>query len=946
MGDNLLQLLKATAESIIPNGLIVHSSSTIDDLVTKINYAQLYEQAILRANKLQVTKQLCDNPVVLLHVDDRLDGISWFWAIVVAGGVPCLSTPFPRDLDRCGRHIRSLQKILRLPLIITTDALKTEFPDIGGLRIFTTSDLDNTPASKPSSTAATDPSVSKDCLPGFSKGPEDLAVLLLTSGSTGDSKAVSLTHHQLLSSIDGKIKMHGTRSQDTFMAWTGFDHVANLAEIHLHALKLNANQVHITPILAAGDPLGFLQKLSDHRVSYTFAPNFLLAIICNALESFKSHYSASEHHHSHERLPFDLSHLRALISGGEANTVETVSKLTDLLQQYNAPRSFIRPGLGMTESCAGAVYNVVCPSYDISQGSDHCSVGYPTDAIRVRIMLENGIEAAPDEIGSLQLSGPCVFKEYYNNPEKTSESFTDDGWFKTGDLALLDNNGKLLLAGREKETIIINGNSHYLQEIENVVESAKIPGVSPSYTVAFSHRTTGDDTEDLCLVYLPTYDSGDYLVRHKTEAAICRIIAVGCGIETAAIIPVPESCLQKSSLGKLSRKNIKDEFEKGTYDVYHVPEGAMEKVEEDLHREVTTIKEDIIIHVYFLLFPDSTVNVTRDTDLFTLGFSSLDILQLQAHLQKVFEMKIPHTTLFGHPVIHELAAAIYTLQLQESYTFSPVVVLQAHGDKTPLWLIHSGLGEVLIFMNLARYFIDRPIYAVRARGFDGEPHFTSLDELITTYHDAIKKTQPEGPYAISGYAYGAIPAFEIAKRMGVQGDEIKFLGVFDQQPFSKDRVKKYDWYRIVLLLASFVGLFEEEYAISYLPEARKASHEETLDHIMSLASEARLQELGMTRESLDNWAKIALFMKRSISDYDPEGMVKNMDVFYATPMAGYGPATTVEDWFEGYISKWDAFVEGGAKYHLVGGDHKTIPNPPNVDAFQKLLKSILEERGL
>ncbi|KAG4431777.1 hypothetical protein IFR05_012734 [Cadophora sp. M221] len=71
----------------------------------------------------------------------------------------------------------------------------------------------------------------------------------------------------------------------------------------------------------------------------------------------------------------------------------------------------------------------------------------------------------------------------------------------------------------------------------------------------------------------------------------------------------------------------------------------------------------------------------------------------------------------------------------------------------------------LIFMNLARYLNDRPVYAVRARGLDGELHITSLDELITTYHSAIKRKRPEGPYAIAGYAFGGIPAFEIAKRM-------------------------------------------------------------------------------------------------------------------------------------------------------------------------------------
>ena len=251
-------------------------------------------------------------------------------------------------------------------------------------------------------------------------------------------------------------------------------------------------------------------------------------------------------------------------------------------------------------------------------------------------------------------------------------------------------------------------------------------------------------------------------------------------------------------------------------------------------------------------------------------------------------------------------------------------------------------------MNFARYFNDRPVYAVRARGFDGEPHFASLDELITTYDSAIKRKQPEGPYAIAGYAFGGVPAFEIAKRMENRGDLVKFVGVFDQQAYCRDRVKNYDWYRVVLLLASFVDLIKKDHAISYLPEARQNSHEKVLDHIISIAPRSRLQKLGMNKQSVNDWACIALFMKRSLWDYDPKGMVKCMDVFYTVPVPvpGYGPATSVDDWFTGYMSKWDAFVEGGAKYHLVEGSHQTMISPPNVNGFQKYFKKVLEERGL
>ncbi|KAG4428251.1 hypothetical protein IFR05_016265 [Cadophora sp. M221] len=490
MIQNLFRLLEEAAESVTANGLIIHHSSTIEMPWTKISYTQLYEQVVFRAKRLEASGALSKNPVILLHVEDRLDGISWFWAIVAAGGVPCMSTQFSKDVDHRERHIRSLQELLQHPSIITTEALMSDFPNLPRLRILTTTDIDNISTLNESS--STNPDLAKHCLPGFSKQPEDLAVLLLTYSLPSSGRS---------------------RSMEPLLKTPSW------------------------PRQAVEDPLKFLHRLSDHHVSYTFAPNFLLAKICFALDSLPSG----------ELLSIDLSHLRALISGGESNTIETAAKLTALFQRYNAPKSFIRPGLGLTETCAGAVYSLDCPAYDISQDLDHCSIGKPTNAIKIRVIREDGAAAAANETGSLQLWGPCVFKEYFNNPKKTAISFTHDGWFKTGDLALIDKNGNLLLIGRDKDFIIINGSNYYSQQIENVIESAHITGVTSSYTVAFPHRPKGHDTEVFSIVYLPSYDSGDYAARSATEIAISKRITVTCGVRPYEIIPLAASCLQKSS---------------------------------------------------------------------------------------------------------------------------------------------------------------------------------------------------------------------------------------------------------------------------------------------------------------------------------------------------------------------------------------------------------------
>jgi acyl-CoA synthetase (AMP-forming)/AMP-acid ligase II len=230
------------------------------------------------------------------------------------------------------------------------------------------------------------------------------------------------------------------------MNWTGLDHVAGLIEIHIHALSLGANQYHIPGQTIMTDPMTFLQKLHEHRVSYTFAPNFFLALLVHKLLS-SSKKSAT----------FDLSRFRAFISGGESNVVETCVKLTSLLQEYGAPPSFIRPGFGMTESCAGSIYSLECPAYDVSSKDEFACLGHCIPGIEMRIVEENGMEVDANKLGELQIRGNVVFDQYHNDAHASHQSWTGDGWFRTGDRGFLDANRRLHLTGRDKDTVIING---------------------------------------------------------------------------------------------------------------------------------------------------------------------------------------------------------------------------------------------------------------------------------------------------------------------------------------------------------------------------------------------------------------------------------------------------------------------------------------------------------
>ncbi len=447
---------------------------------------------------------------------------------------------------------------------------------------------------------------------------------------------------------------------------------------------------------------------------------------------------------------------------------------------------------------------------------------------------------------------------------------------------------------------------------------------------------------------MPSYADSDPAARARAAGFISKVVVTLCGSRPYKIIPLDERFLQKSSLGKLARAKIRKAFEDGVYDdKIKVDRFSIKTFKDKVFEPAMTFIESTIVGICNHLLNTTTELIGINDDLFNLGISSIELLKLRLRLQTELKIpEIPITIFFSHPQIRNMAIALADLQSKHS-SYDPIITLQPHGSKTPLFLIHPGIGEILVFMNLSRHLIDRPVYAIRARGFDGEPYFSSFSELVSTYHSAIKRIQPSGPYALLGYSFGSIPAFEITKIMEASSDEVKMLAILDQAPFFKERARGYDWYEVVMTISFFMSLITEEFAYAALSAMRKLSHDQVLDIIFTLASKTRLEELGMTRQKLDNWARLALQLKKIVWDYDPKGMVSKMDVFYTGPLVGLVKANTTEEWYRDFISKWSGFVkEGGVHWFEVGGTHRTMISPPHLEGFVRILKKVLEERGL
>lgn len=127
-----------------------------------------------------------------------------------------------------------------------------------------------------------------------------------------------------------------------------------MTEMHLQAMYLCVDQIHVQAADLIADPVLFLNLVDKHRVSRSFAPNFYISRLKRILE-----------HESATPRTLDLSYLRFLGSGREANPVETCAAVSKSLTAYGAPGNLITPGFGMTDTCAGAIYNIDCPRYDL-----------------------------------------------------------------------------------------------------------------------------------------------------------------------------------------------------------------------------------------------------------------------------------------------------------------------------------------------------------------------------------------------------------------------------------------------------------------------------------------------------------------------------------------------------------------------------------------------------
>lgn len=897
---HLAQLLLRAAEWRPRSGLKILSGDLEGEPITK-TYPELLDEARRILGGLRAHGQTPGGKIVLL-LERPEDFIPAFWASILGGYIPCPLAPIRGDQQRWSAHLAHVDALLDHPLAIVAGS--DELPELSVAK------LDALRAGAPGESV-------------HRPEPDDTALLVLTSGSTGDAKAVALTHANLLASLPSKAERQGLTAADVTFNWISFDHVASLIEAHLLPTYVGAAQLHSEPAAIIADPLAFLRAIDRHKVSMTFTPNFLLGQIVAAFQSER------------ETLALDLSSLRHIISGGEAVLVETGRKFLDLLAPHGLSRAALWPAFGMTETCAGSVYSREFPDGD--EGREFASLGLPIDGLQIRVTDENDAPLAEGEAGELQLRGPVVFRRYHNNEEATRAAFTADGWFRTGDLGRIDD-GRLSLVGRSKDSIIVNGVNYFSHELETVLE--KLEGVERSFAAAFPTRPKGADTEQLVVAFAASFPLDDEAELHRLVIAIRNHVVLLWGFRPSLILPLPKDAFPKTSLGKIQRAVLRKRLEAGEFAAFEAR--IAEAIERQLggYAAPQGSTETTIAEIYAEMFGVATSSISATASFFDLGGTSLDILKLKRHVERRLGVAdLPIVTILQNPTARELAARIVSGERPRADAFDPIVPLQTTGTKTPLFCVHPGVGEVLVFVNLAKYFVnERPFYALRARGFnEGETYFETFEEMVSVYVEAIRKRQPHGPYAIAGYSYGGAVAFEIAKVLESQGERVDFVGSFNLPPHIKYRMDELDPVEGAVNLAFFLSLIDKKQAEELPARLRATAPDDFRAELIRIAPPERLVELDLDLAKFTAWAGLAQSLLTLGRSYTPSGKVEKITVFYAIPLRG-----TKENWLNNELRRWDDFTRSPNRYIDVAGEHYTLMGPKHVGTFQAVLRAELD----
>lgn len=349
-------------------------------------------------------------------------------------------------------------------------------------------------------------------------GHEDIAYLQYTGGTTGVAKGAVLTHGNIIANLQQAhawIGPHLDEGGEIIITALPLYHIFSLTANCLTFFKIGATNVLITN---PRDIPGFVKEMSKHRFTVITGVNTLFNALLNNADFGK----------------LDFSALHFALGGGMAvqqAVAEKWGRVTGnpLIEAY-----------GLTETSPAVTINPLdLPAFNHS-------IGLPISSTEVSLRDDEGKEVPVGQPGELCVRGPQVMREYWNRPEETARVFTEDGFFRTGDIATIDEAGFLRIVDRKKDMILVSGFNVFPNEVEDVV--ASLPGVLEVAAVGVPDERSGEAVKLFVVRKDPTLTKEDITAHCKENLTAYKVPHL---IEFREELP-------KTNVGKILRRMLRD----------------------------------------------------------------------------------------------------------------------------------------------------------------------------------------------------------------------------------------------------------------------------------------------------------------------------------------------------------------------------------------------------
>ena len=394
-------------------------------------------------------------------------------------------------------------------------------------------------------------------------GPDDVAFIQFTSGTTDSPKGIQISHRALLANCAAIGENGQWDSDDLMVSWLPLFHDMGLVASTLSSFVHGLPTALLPPFGFLLKPARWLWAMHYFRATSCFAPNFAYQLCIKRIKET-------------EVEGLDLSAWERAYNAAEFIHADTVQHFTERFQPYGFDPDAWQPSYGMAEMVVGvssrqrgaplrletlsrtelASRRQVVP---VPKGSPDSltvmGVGRPLRGIELRIVDEEGHPVGERKEGEILLRGTSLFSGYYKNPEATG-SVLREGWLYTGDLGYLSN-GELFICGRSKDLIIKAGENHHPYTMENA--AARVTGVRTGCVAAVGVNNAQSGTEDIVILCETTETKADLLrqlCKHVEET-----VHQGAGVRPNRVIPLAPHTVPKTTSGKIKRAYIRQNIE-------------------------------------------------------------------------------------------------------------------------------------------------------------------------------------------------------------------------------------------------------------------------------------------------------------------------------------------------------------------------------------------------